>query len=102
MTTINTTGLFGTGNNANFGYTLAGVNTISNQLLFFFILLALFVIIIFMLRNYQFKDSFLSASAIVWIFSLLFWMGGYVTFAYAVVTFSLVVLAVLFSYIGPG
>jgi len=98
MTDVNLSSVFGSGANSTFSYTVAGLNTASNYLFMDFLLITLFVIILFMLRNYELRDSLLSASVITWILSLVLWISAFSDFTRVVVCFSVVLIAVAMSY----
>ena len=98
MAEIDTSLLFGRGDNASFMYGVRGLSTVSNYLFFDFLLISLFVIVLFLLRNYEFRDGVLSASVIVWVLSLGLWISGFVDFARVVVCFCIVLVAVGMSY----
>lgn len=98
MAAINTSGLFGSGANASFSYTVQGLNTASNYLFIDFLLLAIFLIMFFMLRNYEFRDTVLSASSITWIMSIVLWISGFADFTRVVVCFAVLLIAVGMSY----
>jgi hypothetical protein len=98
MAVIDTASLFGSGANASFGNTVIGFNTISNYLFTDFLLMVMFVIIVFVLRNYEFRDSFLASSTIVWLLSLVLWISQFTDFTRVVVCFSVLVVAIAMSY----
>jgi hypothetical protein len=98
MATIDTTALFGRGENASFMYGIEGLSTVSNYLFMDFLLISMFLIVLFMLRNYEFRDGVLSSSVITWILSIILWISGFVDFARPVVCFSVVLLAIGMSY----
>ncbi len=82
-----------------FQSTFIGLNEASNYLLGDIVLAAVFIIIIFMLRNYEFRDTFLSSSTITMLVSILLWAGGVSNFARVAVCFSILVIAFFYSYL---
>jgi hypothetical protein len=98
MATVDTSLLFGRGENASFMYGIRGLSEVSNYLIMDFLLVAMFLIVLLMLRNYEFRDGVLSASVITWIFSLLLWISDFVDFARPVVCFSVLLVAIGMSY----
>lgn len=98
MTDVNLSSVFGSGSNSTFSYTVAGLNTASNYLFMDFLLITIFVIILFMLRNYELRDSLLTASVITWILSLVLWISNFSDFTRVVVCFSVVLIGVAMSY----
>jgi hypothetical protein len=82
-----------------FQSTFVGFNEGSNFILGDMLLAAIFIIIIFMLRNYEFRDSLMSSTTIVWIVSLLLWAGGLTDFTRVAVTFSILLVALLYTYV---
>ena len=98
MAAINTSSLFGSGSNASFAYTIEGLNTASNYLFMDFLLMVMFVIVIFMLRNYELRDTMLSAATITWVLSIVLWISEFTDFTRVVVCFSVLLIAVAMSY----
>lgn len=98
MAAINTSALWGRGENASFDYTVKGINTVSNYLFFDFLLIAMFLIVLFMLRNFEFRDGVLAASTITWMLSIVLWISEFTEFSRVVVCFSIVIVAIGMSY----
>jgi phage-related holin len=96
MGIINTTNLFN--NSRGFDYTLNALNAASNFLFGDFLLVAIFVILLFSLRNSYFTDGLLSASVVTFLFSLMLWASGFIDFARVVVCFAVMIVAVAMSY----
>jgi hypothetical protein len=94
---INTSELFNA--TRGFDYTLIGLNTVSTGLLGYFLLMALFIITIVLLRNSSVVDRLLAAGVVIFITSLVFWSTGFSGFNVVVVSFSIFVVAVLFSFV---
>jgi len=98
MAVIDTGVIFGSGVNASFGNSVVGLGVATNYLFIDFLLLSVFVIILFVLRNYEFRDTFLSASTILWIVSLFLWIGEFTEFSRVITCFSILVIAIASSY----
>lgn len=98
MATIDTTEVFGRGENASFDYAVRGLNEVSNYLFIDFILIALFLIVLFMLRNYELRDGLLASTAIVWLFSLVMWISEFTDFSRVVICFCGIIVALGMSY----
>lgn len=96
MASINVDTLYNGTN--GFATVLTGFNEVTNYVFGDILLAAVFLIIIFMLRNFIFRDAFLSASTVTFIVSILFWASGFTTFTRSVVCFSILVLAIAYSY----
>lgn len=97
MTQINTSDLFNA--TRGFDYTLIGLNTASNNLLSIFLLMAVFIALLFGLRGFLFADRFLSASIATFIVSLLFVATGFTSIGVVSVWFSIVVIAILLTWV---
>lgn len=98
MAVIDTAPIFGSGSNASFGDSVIGLGIASNYLFIDMLLLSVFIIVIMFLRNYEFRDIFLSASTISWFVSLILWISEFTDFTRVVVCFSILVVAVAMSY----
>jgi len=98
MAVIDTAPIFGSGVNASFGESVIGLGVASNYLFIDFLLLSIFVILLFVLRNYEFRDGFLSASTVAWFVSLVLWISEFTDFARVVFCFSMLIAAIAMSY----
>lgn len=97
MSEIDTTQIWGRGENATFIKNTQGLNVVSNYLFADFLLIALFIFMIFLLRDFKFSDSLLLASVVGFIASLFMLLAGIVDFTRPMVLFALIVVAYLFS-----
>lgn len=82
-----------------FQSTFVGFNEASNYILGDMLLAAIFIILIFMLRNYEFRDTLMSSSTVLWIVSILLWAGGLTDFTRVTVCFSVLLVALLYTYV---
>jgi len=98
LASINTSELFGRGANATFDYTVRGLNVASGYLLMDFVLISVFIIMLFTLRNYELRDGLLSASTVVWVISIVMWISGLVDFTRVVIAFCSLIIAIGMSY----
>lgn len=98
MAVIDTAPIFGSGVNASFGNSVIGLGVATNNLFVDLILVSVLVIVILLLRNYELRDSLLSASVMVWLVSLVLWIGSFTDFSRVIVCFSILIVSVAMSY----
>lgn len=97
MAQINTSSLFN--GTRGFDFTLNGLNTLSNYLLGDFILISIFLLIIFTLRENYFTDGMISASVVTLLLSFALWSGGFIEYTRVVICFVVFIIAISMSYI---
>lgn len=98
MATIDTATIFGRGENASFDFAVRGLNVASNYLFIDFVLIGIFVIVLFILRNYELRDGLLAASTITWLLSIVMWMSNFADFSRVVIAFCGIIIAIGMSY----
>lgn len=96
MSTINENLVFNGTN--GFQSTVIGLNTASNYLLADFLLVAVFITLIFLLRNFESRDYFLSATVVTFLVSVMFWASGFTVYGRVILCFAGVVIAIAMSY----
>lgn len=96
MASINITDVYGENNGLLDNIT--ALNTISSGLFVDFVLVSIFIMILFLMRGYEFRNTFLSSSVVVLLTSVLFWAGGIADFSRVAACFSILVIALLYSW----
>jgi len=97
MADINITEIYG--ENTGLLDNINALNTISNGLFIDFLLVSLFIMILFLMKAYDFRSTFLSSSSILLFTSILLWSSEIVSFSRVAVCFSILCIALLYSFI---
>lgn len=96
MAEINTSQIF----NSQYGFveTINGLNAETNYLLGVFLLVAIFLMVLFLLRGWEFRNTFVSASTVTLLTAYVFWLSSFILFSTLVVCFSIWLVSFFNTY----